>query len=174
VGYAAAHSSVRTSACARTVRVARSCLSGVAVLAEDPLDEDPQLRPDVVADRPVDRDVRADGGGQLTGDRQQLGLTEDRHRAVVRFEGVVEGELVIGEAQFDTARVGRAHVGRQGDQLLDDLGCLDRPVLVAAQRLFQKTNKKDSVEIDCNPFRWTGIGCSLKWLERRLSRDGSL
>jgi len=103
------------------------------VLAEDPLDEDPKLRPDVVADRPVDRDVRADGGGQLTGDRQQLGLTEDRHRAVVRFEGVVEGELVIGEAQFDTARVGRAQVGLQGDQLLDDLGCLDRPVLVAAQ-----------------------------------------
>ena len=40
----------------------------VAVLAEDALDEDPQLRPDVVADGPVNRDVCADGaaGEKLT------------------------------------------------------------------------------------------------------------
>lgn len=39
------------------------------------------------------------------------------------------------------ARVGRAHVFRQGDRLLDDLRGLDRPVLVAAEGLFQQVGE---------------------------------
>lgn len=45
----------RTSACSRTVGVARSCLSGgVAVLLEDPFDDDAELGSDVFALRPID------------------------------------------------------------------------------------------------------------------------
>src|SRR5450759_3946211 len=39
------------------------------------------------------------------------------------------------------ARVGGAHVFRQGDQLRDDLRGLDRPVLVAAEGLFQQVGE---------------------------------
>jgi len=41
-----------------------------------------------------------------------------------------------------TPRALAAHIGRQGDQLLDDLRRLDRPVLVAAQGLLQQVRER--------------------------------
>ena len=65
------------------------------MLAEDPLDEHTKVGSDVLADRPVDRDVRTNLICQLARNRKQLSLAEDCHGAVVGFEGIVEGEFVL-------------------------------------------------------------------------------
>jgi hypothetical protein len=95
--------------------------SRVAVLAEDALDEHAQLRTDVVANRPVDRDVLANRLDELPRDRAQRVVTEDLDRAVVGFQRVVERELIVGESELLASRSGCAHILRELDQLLDHL-----------------------------------------------------
>src|SRR4051794_8628686 len=67
----------------------------VPVLAQDPLDENAEVRTHVLANSPVDRDVGPDLLGELPGDRQEFGFAEDGDRTVIRLEGIVEGELVV-------------------------------------------------------------------------------
>ncbi len=71
----------------------------VAVLAEAALHEDAEVGPDVLADGPVDGDVGLDGGHQLAGDVAQRLVAEHGHGGVVGLERVVEGQLVLGQAQ---------------------------------------------------------------------------
>ena len=97
--YATAHSSDSTAACSRTVSVAFSCLSGGSVLAKDPLHLHPQLRLDVLPDRPVDGDILAYVDDQLPGDLLQCLLSQDFHRAVVGLQSIVERQLVLAQAQ---------------------------------------------------------------------------
>ena len=47
----------------------------------------------------------ADGLDELAGDRAQRLVAEDLDGAVVRLEGVVEGELVVVEANVVSARI---------------------------------------------------------------------
>ena len=68
----------------------------VAVLAEDPFHQDPQLRPHVVPHRPVDGHVLPHGVGELAGDVFERRLAEDLDRAVVRLQRVIERHLVVG------------------------------------------------------------------------------
>jgi hypothetical protein len=82
---------------------------------------------DVLAQRPIIADVAARRLDQLASDAPQRGITKHRHRAVARLQGVVERQLVLGEAQGDAAVSGCPHVARESDQLLD------RPILVLPQ-----------------------------------------
>jgi hypothetical protein len=114
----------------------------VAVLAQDALDEHAELGANVLAQGPVDGHVGAHGLDELARDAAQGRVAEHGHGAVVRLEGVVEGELVLREAELLAARVGLAHVARELDQLLDHLRGLDRAVLVAADGLFQHLGER--------------------------------
>jgi hypothetical protein len=64
------------------------------------------------------------------------------HRAVVGLQRIVESQLVIAEAERFAARVRLAHVLCERDQLLDHLRCLDRAVLVAADRLLEHLSER--------------------------------
>ena len=64
-------------------------------------------------------------------------VAEHLDRAVVGLQGVVEGQLVVGQAEFLAAAAGLAHLLGQLDQLLDDLRRLDGAVLVLADGLLQ-------------------------------------
>src|SRR2546427_9115431 len=121
----------KTSACSSTVCVAFSCLSGgtrtCAIYAHA------QLSLDVVANRPVDGDVLAHRGDELSRDVLQRLVAQNLNRAVIGLQGVVERHLVVRQAQLFTPGAGRAHVLRKLDQLFDQLGGLDRAVLVLAE-----------------------------------------
>ena len=71
----------------------------------------------------------------------QLVVAEDLDGAVVRFQGVVEGQLLLAEAELLATLVGLPHVPRQLDQLGDDLGRRDRAVLVLDDRGLQHLRK---------------------------------
>jgi hypothetical protein len=79
------------------------------VLAENALDEHPQLRADVLADGPV-----------------------DSHVLPKRLD-----QLVLGEPELLASRACCAHVLGELDQLLDHLGGFDGAVLVFAYGLFE-------------------------------------
>ena len=68
------------------------------------------------------------------------------HRAVVRLEGVVEGELVLGEPELLAALLGRPDVLGELDQLLDDRRCLDGAVAVLAQRAVQHLGERPRLD----------------------------
>ena len=97
--HAASQPSDSTSACSITVCVAFSCLiRRIAVSAENPAHQDAQMRPDVLAQRPVDADVPADRLSQLAGDVAERLVAEHLHRAVVRLQCIVECQFVHRKA----------------------------------------------------------------------------
>ena len=105
--------------------------------AQDAADQSAEVGADVFAQRPVDGDVAADRFDELTGDVAQRIVSEHLHRAVVGLQRVVEGQLVFGETELFSSRVGLSHLPGKLDQLLDDLRRLYRPILVATQRLLK-------------------------------------
>ena len=82
--------------------------------------------------RPVYRDVVPHGVDQFTGYVTECIVAEHLHRAVIGFQRVVEGQLIITQTQSLAAGVGLPHLLRKLDQLLDDLRRLYGPVLVSA------------------------------------------
>ena len=67
----------------------------IAVFPEDTTDQPTKVRPHVLTQRPVDCDVVTYGLDQLAGDVAQSLIAEHLDRAVVGFEGVVEGEFIF-------------------------------------------------------------------------------
>jgi hypothetical protein len=57
-------------------------------------------------------------------------ITQDLDGAVIDFQGVVEGQLVVGQAQALASLAGFTHLAGQLDELGDYLGGLDRAVLI--------------------------------------------
>ena len=102
------------------------------MLAPDALDHRPEPGADVLPKRPVDGDVAPHGVDQFTGYGAEGFVAQHLHRAVVGFQSVVEGQLIIAQAQLLAAGVGLPHVLCKLDKLLDDLRRLYRPVLVAS------------------------------------------
>ena len=75
------------------------------MLAQDALDESAEVGADVLAQGPVDGDVASDGRDELAGDAAQRLVAQNLDGAVVDPERVVEGELVVGEAEGFAAGV---------------------------------------------------------------------
>src|SRR5690606_37343171 len=86
--------------------------------------------------------VVAYGADQLTRNRSQRVVAEYLDGAVVGFKGGVEGQLVLGQPQRLATRIRFAHVLRQRNQLLDDLRCLNRAILITANRLLEHLGKR--------------------------------
>ena len=105
------------------------------MLPQDPFHQDAELRANVLAQRPVDRDVGAHGPHQLLGDCPQGGIPQHLHSTVVCLQRVIERQFVSREPDGLAAGVRLAHVLRQMNQLLDHLSRLDGAILVAADRL---------------------------------------
>ena len=59
------------------------------------LNQPAEIGADVLAERPVNSDVAANCLDKLAGDVSQGLVTEHLHRAVVGFQCVVEGQLVL-------------------------------------------------------------------------------
>ena len=59
-----------------------------------------------------------------------------------RFKRVVEGDLIIVESELFATLPCRPHVLGELYEYLDDLGCLDRPVLVLPQCLLQHLRER--------------------------------
>ncbi len=101
-----------------------------------------EMGPDVLPDRPVNGDVAPHRLGKFVGDGLEGRLSEDLHRAVVRLQSVVEGQLVFSEAELLSPRVRLTHLLGQGNEFLDDLGGFDRAILIASDRLLQHLGKR--------------------------------
>src|SRR5208282_4891481 len=114
----------------------------VAVFAQDALDEHAQLGTDVFAHCPVDTRILSYRRDQLAGDRLERRLAQHLDRAVVGFESVVKRELLFRKPELLAARIRRAHLLGECDQLLDHLCRLDRAIPVFAQRLLQELGER--------------------------------
>jgi hypothetical protein len=88
----------------------------VAVAAEGAADETAQVSADLLAAGPVDRGVLTDGLGDLAGDDPELIVAEDVDGALVGAEGIVEGDLILGETETVAARMGLLHLGGEVNQ----------------------------------------------------------
>ena len=89
------------------------------------------------AEGPVDGDALLYLGDQLGGDDLELRVTHGLHGAVVGGEGVVEGDLVIGQAHVLAALGGGVEVLGEFDQFLDDLHRADGAVVVGVEGLLE-------------------------------------
>jgi hypothetical protein len=85
-------------------------VGGVAVLVEDALHHHADLGLGALAEGPVDRYALADLGDQLGGDQLELGVAHRLDGGVVGGEGVVEGDLVVGQAELFAALAGGVHL----------------------------------------------------------------
>src|SRR5450759_1586474 len=106
----------------------------IAVSFQDPPHHDPKPGPNALLRRPVDADIAPDGFGQLTGDRAKRFVTEHLHSAVVRFECVVERQLLIRQPEPVATLLGLPQLTSDLDQLFDDVHRLNSSRLVAAYR----------------------------------------
>ena len=107
------------------------------MFAQNALDQHAQLRTHVLAQRPVDGDVAADGLDQFARNGAQRLVAEYLHRAIVGFQRVVERDLVVRQPERLAAGVRAAQVAGEFDQLFDHLRGFDGAVPVAAQGLLQ-------------------------------------
>ena len=114
----------------------------VAVAGEDALDQPAQVGPHALSHGPVDGDGVAHRLQQLPGDGPQGLVAQHGHGAVVGLQGVVEGQLLLGQAQVVAPGGGLPHVSGQVEQLLDHLGRLDGAVAVAAQGVLQHLGER--------------------------------
>ena len=73
-------------------------------------------------------------------------IPQDPDGAVVGFQGIVEGQLVLAEAQVLSPPGGFVHLLRQPDQLLDDLQGFDGPVVVPPDGLLQHLGEGTSLD----------------------------
>jgi len=93
----------------------------IAILAQYALNNDAHLRPDILTHRPVNGRVALDGFHQLAGDCVQGFITKHFHGTVVRFQCIVERDLIIGQPKRLAARIGLTDVFRERDQLNSSL-----------------------------------------------------
>ncbi len=100
------------------------------------------MRPDVLAHGPIYCHVLPHRNDQFARDRLQRLVAQHFHRAVVRFQRVVEGELLFREAQSLPASVRLAHLARELDELFYHLRRLDGAVLVAPQGTLQHLQER--------------------------------
>src|SRR5271166_3624506 len=109
----------------------------IPVLSQQPPHDGAHLGAGALFHGPVDGDVVPHGLDQLTGDSAEGFITQDFDGAVVDFQGIVEGQLVVGQAKVLAPLMGLPHLSGQLDQLRDHLGGLDGAVLVELDRLLQ-------------------------------------
>ena len=114
----------------------------IAVATQDALDDDSHLSPHVLAHGPVNGHAPLDGPDKFLRNDPQRFIAQNGHGTVVDFQGVVEGNLVVGESELLATLFGLAHLPGQGDQLLDDLGRFDGPALVAPDGLLQQLGER--------------------------------
>jgi hypothetical protein len=143
----------------------------VAVLAQDAADQAAQVGAGGFADSPVDGGVVADGLGDLAGDDAELGITEDINRAVVGGEGVVEGDLVFGEAERFAALAGLVHFLGQIDQRIDNFRHLDGTIVIAEDRLLEPFREPLGLH---NTGAFLGADLVVEQLARQLQRQVAL
>ena len=101
------------------------------MFAEDTPDQAAEVGADVFAQGPVDGDVAADGAYQFPGEVATGLVAQHLDGAVVGFEGVVEGDFVVGKPELIATSTGLPQVAGKLDQFLDHLGGFDSAVVVA-------------------------------------------
>ena len=93
----------------------------VAVFAQDAPDQDPELGADIFPQRPVYGYVASDGFDQFLCNGTERLVSQHLHGTVVGFQGIVEGQLILGQAKPFASVFGFPHVPGQLDQFLNHL-----------------------------------------------------
>jgi hypothetical protein len=104
------------------------------MLSQQPPDYDPQLGPGRLFYRPVYGRIFPDSFNQLLGNLLQRFVTKHLYRAVVDLQSIVEGQLILTEAEIISAFVSFFHLLGQLDQLFDDLGRLNGAIVILVDR----------------------------------------
>ena len=138
---------------------------------QDSFDQNPHLRPDSLSDRPVDGHIVPHGAEQLLGDDAKRFVAENLHGAVVHLQCVIEGNLILCESERFPSATSLAHVLGEGNQLLDDLGGFDGPVLVSPNRALEQLGERPRLN---NVFPAARLDFTFQQLAEQLHRQVAL